>query len=60
VADLVFKINDHPLTAMECTPGPRPGNLQRAEWRSNCGRALSDHIRMLCYDLWTVLLLTKL
>jgi hypothetical protein len=27
--------------SMECTPSPRPGNLQRAEWRSGCRQALS-------------------
>jgi len=30
---------------MECTPFPRPRNLQRAEWRSKRRQALSDHIK---------------
>ena len=32
---------------MAYTPSPRPGNLQRAEWRNKYRQALSDYINIL-------------
>ncbi|EXJ73551.1 uncharacterized protein A1O5_03312 [Cladophialophora psammophila CBS 110553] len=30
---------------MEDRPTPRPGNVQRAEWRRKCRQVLADHLR---------------
>ncbi|KAL6240895.1 hypothetical protein RBB50_012154 [Rhinocladiella similis] len=30
---------------MEDRPAPRPGNVQRAEWRRKCRQILADHLR---------------
>jgi hypothetical protein len=55
---MLVKTNNPLLTTVERTPSPRPGNLQRAEWRNNCRIALSD-LSMLRSDLWTVPQLIK-